>query len=155
MSAFIFLYMRMLTILSLLLCLVFQSEAQKTPLPSGIVGQVTWKSGNQMPSPDRPVKAAKGIRREVWIYELTPQSQTEQLDGFYQRIRTKRVAKVVTSRQGKFKVKLAPGRYSIFTKEQRGLWANISDDDGNVYPITVEAGTFTPVQFEINYAAAF
>lgn len=108
-----------------------------------------------MPSPDRPASAAKGVKREVWIYQLTNQSQAEQQEGFYRNIRTKRVRKVVTDASGRFKVKLAPGRYSLFTKEPQGLWANLTDGQGNIFPVTVRKGKYEEIQFEINYAAVF
>lgn len=147
--------MRRLLILCVLLCLVFQNQAQTTRLTSGIRGQVIWKSGNQMPSPDRPASAAKGVKREVWIYQLTNQNQAEPQEGFYRNIRTKRVRKVVTDASGRFKVKLAPGRYSLFTKEPQGLWANLTDGQGNIFPVTVRKGKYEEIQFEINYAAVF
>ncbi|WP_420155175.1 carboxypeptidase regulatory-like domain-containing protein [Siphonobacter sp.] len=137
------------------MCLVFQNQAKTTRLASGIRGQVIWKSGNQMPSPDRPASVVKGVKREVWIYQLTNQNQTEQQEGFYRNIRTKRVKKVVTDASGRFKVKLAPGRYSLFTKEPQGLWANLMDGQGNIFPVTVRKGKYEEIQFEINYAAVF
>ncbi|MFT4031801.1 MAG: carboxypeptidase regulatory-like domain-containing protein [Siphonobacter sp.] len=147
--------MRTLSILCLLLCLVFQGQATNRKKKSGIKGQITWKSGNQMPSPDRPISSGKGTKRTLWVYELTNQNQTDQQDGFYQAIRTKLVKKVVTDDQGNFKVCLPVGRYSLFTEEPKGLWANITDGQMNIYPVTVEKDKWTEANIEINYAAAF
>lgn len=152
--------MRMLSIISVVLCLLFRTgraSAEGHPYKpgQGLKGQVVWKSGNQMPSPDRPPSAGKGVRREVWIYELTRLDQVTNNDGFYGHFRTKRIRKVVTDSRGRFAVNLPPGRYSVFTKEPKGLWANITDGESNLYPVTVEKGKWTDIRFEINYAAAF
>jgi hypothetical protein len=152
---FMSLDMRMLSIVSVLLCLLFQTEVHAAKPRQGIRGQVVWKAGNQMPSPDRPPSQAKGVKREVWIYELTRQDQVTSDEGFYGHFRTKRIRKVVTDSRGRFSAALPPGRYSVFTKEPKGLWANITDGDSNLYPVTVEKGKWTEIRFEINYAAAF
>jgi hypothetical protein len=52
-------------------------------------------------------------------------------------------------------VELPPGKYSVFTVEEEGLYANEYDSDGNMFPVEVLDGEFTEVTIKINYKAAF
>ena len=130
--------------------------AQKRSTAQGIQGQVIWKAGNQMPSPDRPKAAPTGVPREVYVYVLTNNSQTTKNEqGFIETIQTKLVKKFKTDKQGNFKVSLPVGTYSIFTKEEKGLYANLFDGEMNIFPIQVKKGKYTKVNFEISYMAVF
>lgn len=142
----------------LLLGMINVSFAQKRSTTQGIQGVVLWKAGDQMPSPDRPKQSASGsgVKRDVYVYTLTTDAQTTKTaDGFYQKIRTKLVKKFTTDAQGRFKIKLPVGKYSLFTKEEKGLYANLYDGNMNIYPIEVKRGKYTEVTFEISFMAAF
>lgn len=121
----------------------------------GIKGQVFWLSGNQMPGPGRKPAANLGISREIQIFELTTKADVVQHDTFFADIRTKKVATVVSDNDGRFKVKLPPGRYSVFVKEPQGLFANLFNTAGEINPVTVEAKKFTWLSITVDYEAVY
>lgn len=110
-----------------------------------------------MPSPDAPPTSGKrGVERTVYIYELTNSSQTTSKDGvFHTGIQTKLITQVKTDANGNFAVGLAPGRYSLFTKEEDGLFANLFDGDMNIFPVEVKEDEVTTVEFLVNYNAFY
>ena len=73
--------MKYLVCLGLLLAIA-TSLAQN----QGINGRVEWVSGHQMPSPDRHASKAKGIKREIWIYQPTTIADASYTDGFFSPI---------------------------------------------------------------------
>jgi len=134
-----------------------QQEQQQAPIEQGITGKVLWVSGNQMPSPDAPQSSGKrGIQRTVYVYELTNASQATTTDGvFHTDIQTDLVKQAATDAEGNFAVSLPPGKYSLFTKEDNGLYANLFDGEMNIFPVEVQRGQVTNVEFVINYKASY
>ena len=132
------------------------TQEQQAPIEQGIIGKVLWQSGNQMPSPDAPPSKGRGVQRTVYIYERTNGTQATTIDGvFHTNLQTALVTQVVTDANGNFAVSLKPGTYSLFTKEEKGLYANLFDGENNIYPVKVEEGQVTNVEFLINYAASY
>ncbi|WP_439881072.1 carboxypeptidase-like regulatory domain-containing protein [Pontibacter sp. MBLB2868] len=132
------------------------ADNQQTPIEQGIKGQVLWLAGNQMPSPDAPPSKGRGVERTLYIYELTNSSQAKTTDGvFHTNIQTNLVTQVVTDANGNFAVSLKPGKYSLFSKEEKGLFASIFDGEMNINPIEVQKGQVTNVEFLINYQASY
>ncbi|MCJ8163895.1 carboxypeptidase regulatory-like domain-containing protein [Pontibacter sp. E15-1] len=126
------------------------------PIEQGIAGKVLWKSGNQMPSPDAPPSKGRGVQRTVYVYQLTNAAQVTTTNGvFHTNITTKLVTQVETDAAGNFAVSLAPGRYSLFSQEDQGLFANRFDGENNIYPVEVQQGQVTAVEFVINYKASY
>jgi len=138
--------------LSLLLLAAWPTLSQK----QGISGHVEWISGNQMPGPDRPASKAQGIKRQLWIYQPTTMAQADAADGvFFSNIKTTLVKKAKSNRKGRFRVKLPPGAYSIFTKEKKGLFANQFDGQNRIHCVAVKPGEFTEIPILVNYEAAY
>ncbi len=110
-----------------------------------------------MPSPNAPKSSGKrGAQRTLYIYELTKGTQTNTLEGvFHTNIQTNLVTQVVTDANGNFAVGLAPGKYSLFSKEEKGLYANLFDGENNIFPVEVQQGQVTTVEFLINYNASY
>ncbi len=134
------------------------AQKHKKVVSQGISGVVLWQSGNLMPSPDAPSATSKGspVQREIYIYELTNQKQTDASTmPFFSKISTKLIAKVKTGKDGKFKIKLPVGYYSLFTKEEKGLYANQFDDAMNIFAVQVTRHAWTNVSFLIDYQAAY
>lgn len=132
-------------------------QGKQMQVKQGIQGQILWEAGNQMPSPDAPPSnGRRGVERTVYVYELTNSSQTTSQDGiFHTNIKTKLVTQVKTDANGKFAVNLKPGRYSLFTKEEQGLYANLFDGEMNIFPVEVKEGEVTTVEFLVNYNAFY
>ena len=135
------------------------SFAQKKKVTQGITGKVIWKAGNFMPQVDAKANLPKGLPvvREIYIYQLTSEKQTVAAEesGFYQKINSKFVKKVNSDKKGFFAVTLPVGYYSLFTKEEKGFYANLFDDAMNINPIQVRKGKWEKVEFMIDYAATY
>lgn len=133
-----------------------EAQEQQAPIQQGIAGKVLWQAGNQMPSPDAPPSKGRGVQRTLYVYELTNSNQAKTIDGvFHTNIQTNLVTQVVTDANGNFAVNLEPGRYSLFTKEEKGLYANLFDGQNNIFPVEVQEGQVTNVEFLINYNASY
>lgn len=126
----------------------------------GIIGQLYWMEGNQMPriveDGEEPVTQEKiGIQRTVRIYELTRLDQLEQSNGLFAAPPTTLVAEVTSDESGHFKVGLPPGKYSIFTVEENGLFASIFDQEMNVHPVEISEDEWMIINLTIDYKAYF
>ncbi|MER2997248.1 carboxypeptidase regulatory-like domain-containing protein [Pontibacter populi] len=132
-------------------------QNQAAAIKQGITGRIIWESGNRMPSPDAPpAESKRGVQRAVYIYKLTNANQVTTQDGvFHTNIQTKLVSQVETDADGNFSVALDPGKYSLFTKEEKGLFANLFDGEMNIYPVEVKKGQVTTIEFLVNYQASY
>ena len=126
----------------------------------GVRGQVFWLEGNQMPQMveegkkmDRPGK--KEVARTLRIHELTHINQARLGDYLFGDIETPLVVEVETDEEGRFSVELPIGKYSIFTVEESGYFANIFDLDSYINPFEVKEGEWTQADILINYQAAY
>lgn len=134
-----------------------QQQNHTKVLKEGIAGQLIWLEGNLMPTIDDSRTLPKGqpVQREVHIYALTKTSEAERDESFYKNIQTELIQKVMSDKNGLFKISLPPGKYSLFVKETQGLFANIFDGYGNIMPVEVYKDEVTTVRIEINYMAAY
>lgn len=126
----------------------------------GLAGKVRWLEGNLMPTisenPDEtPQKKGEPVQRELHIYELTTMDEATAEGTFFQDLQTELVKTVETNEEGEFVVALPAGRYSVFVKEEQGLFANSFDGEGHINPVKVKEGEVTEIQIDINYAAAY
>lgn len=120
----------------------------------GVKGQLYWVTGNQMPGPEREQIPRQGIAREIYVFELTNRSDVEEEDGFY-KVHTRLVKRVFSKPNGTFTIRLEPGRYSVFVKENKGLWANLLDSENIISPVTVTRGSYVWITISIDYSAAY
>jgi hypothetical protein len=134
-------------------CLVW--SAAPAAAQQGVSGVVLLIDGNQMPSPDEPRPAPRPVSRIVAVYELTHQNQATLQDGFFHFIATKKVAQTRSRKNGRFRIKLPPGTYSLFVREPQGWYANQWDGQGNIHPVTVSRGAFTHTTLSISHGATF
>ncbi|WP_204281873.1 carboxypeptidase-like regulatory domain-containing protein [Pontibacter burrus] len=134
-----------------------QVQQSQAAIKQGISGRILWESGNRMPSPDAPpTESKRGVQRTVYIYKLTNANQVTTQNGvFHTNIQTNLVSKVVTDANGYFSVALEPGNYSLFTEEEKGLYANLFDGEMNIFPVEVKKGEVTTIEFLINYQASY
>jgi hypothetical protein len=123
----------------------------------GIEGYVYEVKGNQMPSPDIKRSPPKGIKTTVYVYELTGPDQVTKHEraGFYSAIHSKLVKKVETNEKGYFKVKLSPGKYSLFTRVDSLFYANLFDQDNRIFPVEVLRKKRTEVVIKQDFKAAY
>ena len=135
-----------LAFLSVFHCAVSQKE--------GIKGQVFWISGDQ-PGPGSQATPDQGTIREILIYKATSLKDVSQKDQFFAEIKTELINTVMSSQDGSFKVKLPPGEYSVFTKEQKGLFANVIDHNGCISCVNVSPKRYSWVTITVDYEANY
>jgi len=143
--------MKSLSIVILFLSFSFSVNAQK----QGISGKVFWLSANQMPGPGMNLTPQQGAPREILIYKVATLQDVTKKGNFFSEIKTELVKKTYSDIEGSFKVKLAPGEYSVFVKEPQGLFANSFDKDNKINPIIVKSGKFSWITINIDYEAAY
>ena len=102
---------------------------------------------------DRPGK--KGVARTIRIHELTHINQARLGDYLFGDIETPLVAEVETDGEGRFSIELPIGKYSLFTVEESGYFANIFDLDSYINPVEVKKGEWTEANILVNYEAAY
>jgi len=130
---------------------IAQSKSQ------GISGDVHWQEGNQMPGPGLKATSGKPVVREIYIYNAVKPEQTTsgESPAFVFKVNAKLVKRIKTRKDGTFCISLKPGKYSIFTMEADGLWANTYDGEGYINPVTVEPGQYATIHILINYKAYY
>jgi hypothetical protein len=138
-------------------CKSMKSENQ------GVRGTVTWLEGNQMPtiksedeksSVDERLKG-KPVVRILKIYPLTNLSDARMENGLFQSIGGVPIAEVRSEEDGTYTLSLPPGKYSVFTVEEEGLFANQFDAEGNIEPLHISEGEWVQKNIVINYRAYF
>ena len=139
-------------------CAPYQPEGQ------GVVGLVTWQEGNQMPmiteepkegKKDKRVTIGDPVKRTVRVYPLIKISDVTLENGLFQSVAAKPITEIETDENGEYSINLSPGRYSILTVEEGGLFASIFDGDGNIQPVTIKEKEWKLLDIVINYKAAF
>lgn len=144
--------------LSLFQCTSYQPEGE------GVVGIVTWQEGNQMPMITEEVKEGKKnkrvtigdpVKRTVRVYPLIKISDVTLENGLFQSVAAQPITEIETDENGRYSINLSPGRYSIVTVEEGGLFASIFDGDGNIQPVTVKENEWTLLDIVVNYKAAY
>lgn len=128
---------------------------QNTDMPQGISGTVLLETGNRMPSPGAPPPKPQGVKREVLIYKVVTLEEVGERGPIFKSVPGEPVASVTADEQGKFSVGLPPGTYSLFTKEEEGLFANSFDGQGRVFAVDVIEGKYSNIKVVINYNAAY
>ncbi|WP_020530549.1 hypothetical protein [Flexithrix dorotheae] len=121
----------------------------------GITGEVLWFEGNLMPGPNKKMPSGKPVVKEIFIYELTGKAQTKFDGQFFSEIKTDLISQIKSDENGKFKIALPSGKYSLFVKEPNGFFANSFDGEGHINPIEVEPGKYTNCILKIDYQAAY
>jgi hypothetical protein len=133
-------------------------KAAQSPEPKqGILGFVYLESGNRMPMKGAEQQGAKGLSTTIYIYEATRLEQVSRVgeSPFYTSIRTRLVTTVQSDSTGSFRVGLAPGAYSLFTKQGDRFYANAYDAAGNIALVKVEKGKFSQAKITVNSSASY
>ena len=142
------------TIFSLTSCSA-QLKKGAFSVKEGITGKVIWKQGNHMPSPDRVNKSnGKGVKKELYIFKPINVARVIQKNSFFE-INETPVAKTESTENGFFEISLPPGKYSVFTKEEQGFFANRFDGDGNINVVEVMPGKPAYLLITIDYKASY
>ena len=126
----------------------------------GIIGEVRWVEGNMMPAIGDSTMGARlqgiPVQRELYIFKAVNREDVVSSEGaFFKLVHGELVTRLKTDRDGAFKVFLMPGKYSVFTMENDGYFANIFDGENDINPVTVQPNSFTEVKMLVNYRAFY
>jgi len=139
-----------------LLFLPFACRTPQTGKDGFLKGELKWVTGNQMPGPGRTADAGKPIQRVVLIYPPVQRDDCEYgAHGLFTRVPGEPVATVLSNPEGVFITNLPEGMYSVFTREEEGLFASVSNGEGIMNPISVTSRDTTTISIDINYTAAY
>ena len=147
--------MKYLIILLMPLLMVNCKSMKDDDTKQGISGSVKWFEGNMMPGPGRSAPTGSIVKRTILICELTNASELEGEGPLFEDISSTIVKEIETDENGEFTVQLPAGKYSVFTKEDNGYFANSYDGENNVGVVTVEKNQITKVNIDINYKASY
>ena len=147
------LYLLILFLVSISACKSGKTTTQ------GIKGQVYWVEGNRMPLASEDGKTSdppkQGVKRVIKIHELTHINEARLGDYLFGEIETPLVTEIETDDSGQFEIELPKGKYSLFTVEENGYFANVFDLDSYINPVVVEEKSWTQVEIIIDYEAAY
>jgi len=92
-------------------------------LPQGIKGHVLLDNNTAIPLKGSAKQKGRPISTMVYIYEASNIDQLIAQEGNYAKgIKAKIVKQVRSDKTGKFKLRLAPGKYSIVLGYQEGIY---------------------------------
>lgn len=128
--------------------------SQKTVRVTGVVWRVT---GNQMPSPDLPAPMYGGYRTHVYFFAPTHARNARRAGppGFFQSIGTPSVAKAATDDQGRFRVRLPAGSYSVLIGRDSLFYTNIVDGDGILNPLVISGKGRRRIELKADWDARY
>jgi hypothetical protein len=144
--------------LLLAILLLFGMIPAQTPVKkTGLEGFIFRISGNRMPSPNVKQTPPKGIKTNLYIYELTGLNQVTRVgeSTFYSSIHTRLVENISSDSTGYFFAALPSGEYSLFTKKDALFYANNFDGDNHIAPVKVVSGKVTQVNVNVDYDAVY
>jgi hypothetical protein len=122
----------------------------------GIIGFVLLEKNASM-----PLKGAKGhkglpISTTVYIYEAANINQLIGQEGNYAKgIDAKLIKQVLSKNDGKFKVKIAPGKYTILLGYQNGIYIPYFSGNTGVAFVEVLKGQFQEIDLSINASSIY
>lgn len=122
-----------------------------------VAGKVQRIMGNQMPSPDLAKEEPGGFSTTVYFFEPTLVNMglpTEE-QGVFMMTDKKLVAKVLAEKDGSFKLKLKPGKYSVLLGKDGQYYSNISDLEGLINPIEINKSSKKPLVLKADWGAIY
>jgi hypothetical protein len=92
-------------------------------LPQGIKGHVLLENNTAMPLKGSAKQKGSPIATMVYIYEAANANQLIGQEGNYAKgIEARLIKQVRSNNDGKFKLRLAPGKYTIVLGYQEGIY---------------------------------
>ena len=120
-------------------------------------GKVLRIMGNQMPSPDVKNEEPAGFAASVFFFEptLMNMGQPTGEQGLFLMTNKKLVAKVLCEKDGGFKLKIKPGKYSVLLGKDGQFYSNISSLDGLINPIDINKKDNKPLVLRADWGAIY
>ena len=112
-----------------------------------VTGKVKRIMGNQMPSPDVVNEEPGGFSTTIYFFAPTLMNMGMPTgeQGVFLMTDKKLVAKSLAEKDGSFKLKLKPGKYSVLLGKDGQFYSNISNLDGLINPIEINKSNKKPI----------
>jgi hypothetical protein len=122
-----------------------------------VTGEVWRIRGNQMPSPDLPDPVYPGFSTRIYFYEPLSAGAVIPVGtgGTYRQVNGRLVGMAESNVDGRFSLRLRPGRYSVLIGRDSLFYANIRDGKGVLNPVDVPAGRKFNLQLRADWDAAY
>ena len=122
-----------------------------------VAGKVQRIMGNQMPSPDLANEEPGGFGTTVYFFlpTLVYMGLPTGEQGVFMMTDKKLVAKVLAEKDGSFKLKLKPGKYSVLLGKDGQYYSNISDLEGLINPIEINKSSKKPLVLKADWGAIY
>jgi hypothetical protein len=119
-------------------------------LPQGIKGHILLENNTSMPMKGSPIQKGVPIATMVYIYEAANTNQLIGQEGNYAKgIAARLIKQVRSNNTGKFKLRLAPGKYSIVLGYQEGVYIPYFSGNAGVAFVEVLKGQFQEIDLSI------
>lgn len=122
----------------------------------GIRGQVLLQKEAYMPLKGNSKQLGSPYITDVYIYKT---ANTDQLIGqegnFTKAMQAKLIKKVRTSKEGRFNIKLSPGKYTLLLGYRDGLYIPFFSGMNGVAHVEVKKRHFQEIDLTINASSIF
>jgi hypothetical protein len=119
-------------------------------LPQGIKGHVLLDNNTSMPLKGSAKQKGRPIATMVYIYEAANMNQLIGQEGNYAKgIEARLIKQVRSNNAGKFKLRLAPGKYSIVLGYQEGIYIPYFSGNTGLAFVEVLKGQFQEIDLSI------
>ena len=122
-----------------------------------VTGEVWRVRGNQMPSPDLPDPVYPGFATRIYFYEPLSAGSVVPLGsgGTYRQINGRLAGMAESGGDGRFSLRLKPGRYSVLIGRDTLYYANIRDGKGVLNPVEIPAGRKFSLRLRADWDATY
>ena len=130
-------------------------NGRSVTITEGVWGDVWFWQGDFMPV--CPTGTIRPAEREVLFYELTGLDSVAIADPagpFYTQVRSRLIGSTRSNARGFFEIRLPPGTYSVFVREDSLLYSNRFDGRGHIFPVVVKRVGVAEIRFDITYASS-
>ena len=119
-------------------------------LTQGISGYVFLENNTSMPLKGMAKQKGLPISTMVYVYEAADVDQLIGQEGHYAKgIKAKIVKQVLSDKAGKFKLRLAPGKYTIVLGYQDGLYIPFFSGNSGLAFVEVSKHQFQEIDLRI------
>jgi hypothetical protein len=119
-------------------------------LPQGIMGHVYLEQNAKMPSKGGSKQKGSPISTMVYVYETANLDQLIEQDGNYAKgIQAKIVKQIRSDKAGKFKLRLAPGKYTIVLGYRDGIYIPFFSGNSGVAFVEVSKHQYQEIDLRI------
>jgi hypothetical protein len=119
-------------------------------LPQGLLGHVSMETNARMPLRGMSKQKGLPISTMVYVYEAANLDQLIAQEGHYAKgIKAKIIKQTRSNKAGKFKLRLAPGKYTIILGYQDGIYIPFFSGNTGVAFVEVSKHQFQEIDLRI------